>query len=76
MAEDAKSAPVLSLREWRLRNYWTVRKLAQKAGVSTETLHRAERGGKVWDVTARKIADALEISVSQVADFAKYHIEP
>ncbi len=66
---------VLPLREWRVRKYWTYRKLAKKAGISTETLLRAERGGKVWDITARKIADALEVSVNQVTEFVERHVE-
>jgi transcriptional regulator with XRE-family HTH domain len=66
---------MLPLKEWRVRKYWTIRKLAKQANVSTETLMRAERGGKVWDITARKIADALEIRVDQVEEFVRYHVE-
>lgn len=61
---------VLPLREWRLRKYWSYRFLAEQAGVSTETLQRAERGGRVYDTTARRIADALGIKVDQVSEFA------
>jgi transcriptional regulator with XRE-family HTH domain len=74
MGED-ENKQALPLREWRLRQYWTLRKLAKRANVSTETLVRAEKGAKVWDVTARKIADALGVGVDQVQEFARLHIE-
>jgi transcriptional regulator with XRE-family HTH domain len=62
---------VLPLKEWRLRRYWTFRHLAKESGVSTFTLQRIEKGGRAQDITARKIADALGVKVSQVAEFAR-----
>ncbi len=58
----------LSLREWRLRKHWSFRQLAREAGISTETLHRLEKGGKVLPVTARKVVDALGLRESQVLE--------
>ena len=58
----------LSLREWRLRRHWSLRRLAREAGISTETLLRAERGGKMWPVTARKLADALGVGEEQILE--------
>lgn len=61
---------VLPLREWRVRKYWSFARLAKEARVSTETLQRAEKGGRLHDITQRKIADALGIRVAQVEEFA------
>ena len=60
---------VLPLKEWRLRKYLSYRRLTDDVGVSTETLQRAERGGRVYETTARRIPDALGVKVSQVAEF-------
>jgi transcriptional regulator with XRE-family HTH domain len=57
------------LKEWRLSKHWGIRELARQAKVSTDALMRAERGEQVWDVTARKIADALGVRVDQVQEF-------
>lgn len=67
MSEELEVQP---LKEWRVRRYWTYRALAKEAGVSTETIYRAERGGRLHDITQRRIADALGVKVSQVAEFA------
>ena len=58
----------LSLKEWRLRKHWSFRQLAREAGISTETLLRLEKGGKVWPVTARKVVDALGVHEDQVLE--------
>ncbi len=63
------NSEILPLKEWRLRRYWTFRHLAQVAGVSTFTLQRIEKGGRVHEITARRIADALGLAVAQVAEF-------
>ena len=60
---------VLPLKEWRLRRYWTYRHLAKQAGVSTYTIQRAERGERVQEITARKVADALGLAVAQIVEF-------
>ena len=61
----------LSLREWRLRKHWSFRQLAREAGISTETLLRLEKGGKILPVTARKIVDALGVDESQVLELER-----
>lgn len=58
----------LPLKEWRLRKHFSFRQLARAAGISTETLMRLEKGGKVLPVTARKIVDALGVSEDQVLE--------
>lgn len=62
---------VLPLKEWRLRRYMSHRKLAQLAKVSTETLIRGERGGRLYEVTQRKIADALGVTPGQILEFTQ-----
>jgi antitoxin component of MazEF toxin-antitoxin module len=58
----------LSLNEWQLRKHWSIRRLAREAGISTETLLRLKKGGKVLPVTARKVVDALGITESDVLE--------
>jgi transcriptional regulator with XRE-family HTH domain len=70
LMSDTKTE-VLPLKEWRLRRYWTYRHLAGKAGVSTFTIQRIEKGGRAQEITARKLADALGVSVAQVVEFTK-----
>jgi transcriptional regulator with XRE-family HTH domain len=69
MSKTQSSDEVCTLKEWRLRRYWSYRKLAQVASVSTETLLRAERGGRVHETTARKLADALGVRTQQITEF-------
>jgi transcriptional regulator with XRE-family HTH domain len=69
------SLEVRPLREWREQLRYTTRLLAKRADVSTATLHRAESGDKVWAASAHKIADALGIQVSQVAEFLAWHLD-
>lgn len=68
---NATGDDVAALKEWRLRRFLSLRGLARRAGVSTDALMRAERGKRVHDLTARKIAFALGIEVNQVAEFCK-----
>jgi lambda repressor-like predicted transcriptional regulator len=65
-----KNMEVQPLKEWRLRQYWSVRRLAKEAGVSVDAVVRAERTGKSWDITKRRIADALGVQIEQIAEFA------
>ena len=55
-----------------MRRHLSYRGLARAASVTTYTLLRAEKGGRLHDLTQRKIADALGIKVEQVAEFAAY----
>jgi transcriptional regulator with XRE-family HTH domain len=50
-------------RELRLARGMSVRKLAQEAGVSTETVYSLEHGRRefIWPKTARKLAEALQV---------------
>ena len=66
---NKKGLEVQPLKEWRLRRHLSHRGLARAAGVSTETLLRAEKGRKLQELTQRKIADALDVKVEQVAEF-------
>jgi transcriptional regulator with XRE-family HTH domain len=68
---SSQEKEVQPLKEWRLRRYWSFARLAKEAGVSTETLHRAERGGRLHEITQRKIADALGIRPSEIAEFLR-----
>lgn len=71
MNNQEQGYEVQPLKEWRLRGYWSFKRLAKKANVSTETLQRAERGRKLHEITQRKIADALGVHASQIAEFAR-----
>ncbi len=66
---NTSDSDVLPLKEWRLRRHMSHRQLAKAAQVSTETLLRAEKGGRVYELTARKIGDALGVAVAQVVEF-------
>ena len=48
-------------KELRAARGMSIRKLAEEAGVSTETIYSLEHGRRdfIWPKTARKLADAL-----------------
>ena len=50
-------------RELRTARGLSIRKLAEEAGVSTETIYSLEHGRRefIWPRTARKLADALQV---------------
>ena len=48
-----------TLKELRLKARLTVNKLSQEAGVSHETIKRAEKGERVLDVLAYQILETL-----------------
>jgi transcriptional regulator with XRE-family HTH domain len=50
-------------KELRTGRGLSVRKLAQEAGVSTETVYSLEHGRRefIWPRTAKKLADALGV---------------
>ena len=60
----------MPLKEWRLRKHYSHRQLAQLAEVATSTLVRIEKGEPARELTQRKIADALGLKVSDIAEFA------
>jgi transcriptional regulator with XRE-family HTH domain len=51
------------LRRLRRERAWSIRELAQRAGVSTETIYSLEHGRRewAWPRTVRKLAEALEV---------------
>ena len=57
-------------RELRTGRGLSIRKLAQEAGVSTETIYSLEHGrrGLIWPRTAKKLADALGVEVRDLFD--------
>ena len=50
-------------KELRTARGLSIRKLAEEAGVSTETIYSLEHGRRdfIWPKTARKLADALAV---------------
>jgi DNA-binding XRE family transcriptional regulator len=74
---------VMTLKQHREKAYLTTRELAEKAGITTPTLWRIEhieelkdRGkskGKTHPSTMKKIAAALGVHPSEIAEFAQEH---
>jgi DNA-binding XRE family transcriptional regulator len=62
----------LPLKEHMRRQRLTVRAMAQKAGVSTETITRISKGKSTHPTTQLKIAEALNVSPDAISEF---HIE-
>jgi transcriptional regulator with XRE-family HTH domain len=56
------------LREWREARGLTQKQLAAKAGVAEGTVVRGERGETTYPHTARKMADALDVSVADLME--------
>jgi DNA-binding XRE family transcriptional regulator len=54
------------LRAWRLHALLRRAELGHRAGVNPRTVDRAERGGRVADVTAVRLARALGCTVEQL----------
>ena len=52
---------MVQLRELRRQNVLTIEQLAAKAGVSKNTISKAERGGSVYPSSVHKIALALGV---------------
>ncbi len=60
-----------TLREARIRRLWSIRDLAERAGVATRTIVQIEAGRIVPRyATMRKLAAALEVEPAEVAEFA------
>lgn len=61
-----------TLREARLAKFWTMRQLAQKAGVALSTIYYLETGQKAAHLaTMQRIATALEIEPLAIVEFRK-----
>ena len=60
-----------TLREARLRRFWSIRELASRAGVSPRTIVQIESGAIVPRLaTMRKIAGALGMEPGEIVEFA------
>jgi transcriptional regulator with XRE-family HTH domain len=57
-------------KELRTARGMSIRKLAEEAGVSTETIYSLEHGRRefIWPKTARKLAQALEADPAELAE--------
>jgi transcriptional regulator with XRE-family HTH domain len=54
------------MKEWREARGFTQRELAVAAGVGDKTVARIELGDSVRTTTARKVADALDVTVADL----------
>ena len=56
------------LRRLRRERAWSIRELAQRAGVSTETIYSLEHGRRewAWPRTIRKVAEALDVDPKEL----------
>ena len=56
------------LRRLRRERAWSIRELAQRASVSTETIYSLEHGRRewTWPRTVRKLAEALEVEPKEL----------
>lgn len=62
---------MMTLREARLRRLWSIRELAKRSGVATATIVAIEAGRHSPRlVTMRKLAGALGVDPSEIAEFA------
>jgi transcriptional regulator with XRE-family HTH domain len=57
-------------KELRAARGLSIRKLAEEAGVSTETIYSLEHGRRdfIWPRTARKLADALGVDPAELVE--------
>jgi DNA-binding XRE family transcriptional regulator len=55
-----------SLTIHRQRAGWSKKELARRAGINDATVVIAERGGGIRESTAKKIADALRVDISEI----------
>jgi transcriptional regulator with XRE-family HTH domain len=56
------------LREWRQSEGLMQKELAAAAGINELTVLRAERGDSIRVNTARKLADALDVTVADLME--------
>jgi transcriptional regulator with XRE-family HTH domain len=57
---------VPGLQRARVAHYLTQRALAERAGVATSTVARAEQGYPISLIATQKIADALGVTIEQL----------
>ncbi len=61
-----------TLRQTRLAKFWTMRQLAQEAGVALSTVYYLETGRKAAHLaTMRRIAATLEVEPLAIDEFRK-----
>lgn len=56
----------MKLKELRRQKVLTIEQLAAKAGVSKNTVSKAERGGSIYPSSIHKIAKALGVAPSDL----------
>ncbi len=67
-----KGVGMATLREARLAKFWTMKQLAQEAGVALSTIYYLETGRKAAHLsTMQKIATALEVEPLAIDEFRK-----
>ena len=54
------------LKELRRQNVLTIEQLAARAGVSKNTISKAERGGSVYPSSIHKLASALGVEPQEL----------
>lgn len=57
---------MVKLKNLRQQRVLTIEQLAQRAGVSKNTISKAERGGSVYPSSVHKIASALGVEPSEL----------
>lgn len=57
---------MVKLKSLRRRRVMTIEQLAAEAGVSKNTISKAERGGSIYPSTIRKLASALGVEPSEL----------
>lgn len=59
----------MTARQHRLANGFSIRELASRAEVSTQTIVSLEKGNPIRPQNARKIAEALGIEPMQIREY-------
>ncbi len=68
MAQRPSDTLLPYLQGWRAEQGMTQRQLAEKAGITSSTVYRAERGEAINITSVAKLARALGISVRDLRD--------
>ncbi len=67
MSEPGSQTAGAKIRQIRLARFWSQEKLARRAGISTRTIQSIEAGSHPREETAIAIADALAVSIEDIA---------
>jgi transcriptional regulator with XRE-family HTH domain len=67
VAEKIRGIALTHLRAWRIARVLNQTELAEKADVGRSTVIRAERGDPISFANARALAEALDVTVQQLA---------